>query len=115
MGNKAPQINEMSVGETRNIAISFSGNLDTGELLTGTPTLEDCAAPSPAVLVFTSVAVNTAILTINGVSVPIGEAVQGSVTATTAGKYSIKATAASDATPAQALIGKTDLRVNADC
>jgi hypothetical protein len=105
----------MSVGETRNIAISFSGKLDDGELLTGTPTLEDCAAPSPAVLTFSNVVVNTAAIIINGETVPIGEAVQGKVTATTAGKYTIKATSDTDSSPAQTLIGKAVLRVNTDC
>jgi len=116
MGNKAPQINEKTANEARNGAISFSGKLDSGELLTGTPTVVDCSPPSPETLVFTSIAVNTAILTINGESVPIGEAVQFKVTGGVAGiKYTIKATCGTDSTPAQTLIGSVTMRVTPDC
>ena len=116
MGHKAPQINTKAVSAGRNGAISFSGQLDVGELLTGTPTVEDCNPPSPETLVFTSIAVNTAILTLNGESVPIGEAVQFHVTGGVAGtKYTIMAKCSTDSTPAQPLVGTADMRVIADC
>lgn len=116
MGNKAPQINEKTVSEDRNCSISFAGKLDSGELLTGTPVITDCGAPSPEVLTFSNEAVNTAELTINGVTVPIGEAVQFKVIGGVANaKYTIKAQCGTDATPAQTLIGSVELRVKADC
>ena len=116
MTNKAPQINEKTVSEVRNVAISFSGKLDSDELLTGTPTVVDCSPPSPETLVFANIAVNTSILTINGVSVPVGEAVQFKVTGGVADtNYDIQINCGTDANPAQTLIGVAELRVKADC
>ena len=108
MSHTAPQRPDVAAGETRNFAVSFSGKLDVGELLTGTPTVIDNAAPSPQVLTIGNVAVNTAELTINDVTVPIGEAVQWSASGFVSGSdYKFKVTAATDSTQAQTLIGYT--------
>jgi len=76
MAVRAPQVPTQSVNEERFHAISFSGKLDVGELLTGTPTITEINPASPSVLTITSKAVNTVALTVNGLTVPIGEAVQ---------------------------------------
>jgi hypothetical protein len=73
MAVRAPQVPTQSVNEERFHAISFSGKLDVGELLTGTPTITEI---DTALLTITSKAVNTVALTVNGLTVPIGEAVQ---------------------------------------
>ena len=113
--SKAPQRNTKTVSEVRNIAISFSGKLDDGELLTGTPTVVEVNPSSPQALTFASIAVNTAILTINDISPPIGEAVQCSVSGGVANEvYVIKVVCGTDATPAQTLYGTITLRVRAD-
>ena len=73
MSLKAPQLPQQSANETRFHAVDFSGKLDTGELLTGTPTVTEI---DTAVLTITNKAVNTVALTINGATAAIGEAVQ---------------------------------------
>lgn len=111
----APQIGKMTVGAGRTIAIDFTDQLESGELLTGTPTLTMCSPGSPNELTISNVAVNTATLTINGRSVAAGLAIQGKVVANSAGKFMLKATCDSDATPAQNLMGFTHIHVKASC
>ena len=107
MSHTAPQRPDTYQGETRNFAVSFSGRLDTGELLTGTPTIVDISGDSPTDLTISNKVVSTTSLTINGVTVPTGEAVQFTVTGQQSGKsYTIKITVGTDATPAQTLIGE---------
>lgn len=73
-----------SPNETRLAAVSFSGCLDSGETLTGTPTIT-CSG-----LTLGSKQVSVGALTIDGVSVPAGEAVTFTITDGTAGtKYTI--------------------------
>lgn len=98
----APQLPYVAVGETSNGAVDFGGTLDSGELLTGTPTV---AEQTSSDLTITNVAVNTAALTIDGSSAAIGEAVQFAFSGQLADtKYTLKITAASDATPPQTII-----------
>lgn len=74
-----------SPNEVRGAAVSFSGCLETGETLTGTPTVTGHAD-----LTLGSVAISSGVLDINGVSVPAGEAVTFSVSGGDAGqKYTI--------------------------
>ena len=113
--SKAPQRNSKTVSEVRNVAVSFSGKLDSGELLTGTPAITEVSASSPQALTFSNIAISTAILTINDISTPIAEAVQfkvsGGVANTT---YTIKIVIGTDSTPAQTLYGSIILKVKAD-
>lgn len=110
MSHTAPQRNDVAAGETRNFALSFSGKLDSGEVLTGTPTVVDNAPSSPEALSITNIAINTSTLTLNGVSVPVGEAVQWSASGFVSGDdYTFKVSVATDATPAQALIGYVEI------
>lgn len=108
--NKAPQRNCKSESEDRNVAVSFKGKLDVGELLTGTPTV-----PAVSGLTFSNEAVNTSALTVNGKSVAVGEAAQWKVTGGTAGtKYNVIVFASTDATPAQVLYVTVEIEVIAD-
>lgn len=113
MSHTAPQRPSVPEGSVRNFIVTFSIPLDSGELLTGTPTVVDSSPNSPEELTITNKVVNTAILTLdNGdgstTSVPIGEAVQFSVSGMLAatGSYTINITVGTDATPAQTLPGK---------
>lgn len=113
--SKAPQRNDKTVSEVRNTAVSFSGKLDDGELLTGIPIVTEVNALSPPDLTFTNIAVSTTVLAINDLSVPVGEAVQFSVSGGTANRvYKIQIMCDTDATPLQTLYGTITLRVKAD-
>lgn len=93
-------------GETRNAAVAMSGCLDSGETLTGTPTITDAAN----VLTLTNKAVSGATLTIDGVSVPAGEAVTFTVAGGTDGTlYTITITCGTSA--GQTVRRKVKLRV----
>jgi len=74
--------------------------LDTGESLTGTPTVVEVTTTD---LTITSKAVSTTALTINGTSVAAGAAVQFKVSGmkTTGSPYTLKVTVSTNATPAQ--------------
>ena len=107
----APQRPSKTASEVRNVAVSFVGKLDSGELLTGSPTV----AESTGDLAIANVAVSTAALTINGASVAAGAAVQFSVSGGTAGTtYVITIACGTDSTPAQTLRGAIYLPVVAD-
>ena len=97
----ADQLPEFAVGDTRNCAVSFAGQLDTSEVLTGTPTVTEQTTTD---LTISSVAVNVAALSINSETVAIGGAVQFKVLGMTAAKYTLVVTAATDSTPAQTLV-----------
>ena len=90
-------------------AVSFQGKLDSGELLTGTPTVVEVTTSD---LTLANKAVSTAALTIDGVSNAIGEAVQFSITGGTAGTtYTINIQVGTDATVAQTLETNVTLEV----
>lgn len=55
-------------------AVSFAGMLRSGQTLTGTPTIT--VSPATSTITCTSPTVSSTALTINGVSVATGEAVQ---------------------------------------
>jgi len=108
---KAIQTQQKTESETRNIAVSFAGKLDSGELLTGTPTVAEVTTTD---LTFASEAVNTAAITINGLSTATGKAVQFSVTGGSVGTYEIKIAVSTDSTPGQVLYGTIKLKVVGD-
>lgn len=97
-----------AVGATRLGACSFVGQLDSGELLTGTPTV---AEETTSDLTLANKAVNTAELTLNQATVAIGQAVQFSVSGQLRANspYTITITVGTDASPAQTLVGKVTL------
>ena len=100
--NTAPQRPTAVVGGVYNFASSFVGSLDSGELLTGTPTVVETDTTD---LTIANMAVNTAELTINNRTVPIGMAVQCSITGHLVANspYKLKITGATDSTPAQSI------------
>ena len=110
--NTAPERPVAGVGETNNLSVSFVGVLDSGELLTGTPTATEVTSSD---LTISNVAVNTAALVINDITVAIGKAVQCKVVGQLAASvlYTIKITAATDSTPAQTKIRYVKFKVEA--
>ena len=112
MNHLAPQKHYKTASEVINCSVSFADYLDSGELLTGTPTAAELTSSD---LTIASVAVSTTALTINGVSVDIGEAVTFSVSGGTADTdYTIIVSCGTDATPAQTRYGRVRLRVQTD-
>ena len=110
--SKALEIQSKTVSEVRNLAASFVGKLDVGENLTS---VLPPAEVSSSDLSFSNIGVSIIVLTINGNSVPIGRAVQFSVSGGIAGKrYEITITASSDAAPAQTLTLIVTLNVAGD-
>lgn len=75
---EAPQHHSISTNETRVISVDFKGKLDSGELLTGTPTV---AEVNTGDLTITNAQVSTTSLVINDRTVAIGEAVLFTVAA----------------------------------
>jgi hypothetical protein len=109
--NTVPHQRTKTAAEVRNAAVSFVGKLDSGELLTGTPTV----TVSPSGPTLSNKAVNTAQLTIDGQTVAIGQAVQFSVSGGTAGtSYVITVQCGTTATPAQTLEAFCNLKVVSD-
>ena len=101
-----------SVSENVNCAVSFVNLLDSGELLTGTPTIVEVTTSD---LTLSNKVVNTAQLTINGETVAIGQAVQFHAQGGTAGTdYDIRITATTDSSPAQTRICRVTLPVVSD-
>jgi len=100
-----PQRPCISVGDTETAAINFTDHLDSGELLTGTPTAVEVTTSD---LTIGSVAVNTAtyVEAETGDTVAIGAAVQFSVSGgTTANSpYLIRVTVSTDASPARTFV-----------
>lgn len=89
----------ISAGDTDVAAIDFTPYLDSGELLTGTPTVVEVTSTD---LTLANKAVSTAALTIDGNSVAAGAAVQFKVSGQVASKtYRIRVTATTDATIAR--------------
>jgi len=98
--SQAEQIQSKTAAEVRNLAVDFTDKLDSGELLTGTPTVSG----DPAGLTIASVAVSAGALTILGTSVLTGQAVTCSVSGGSAGtRYTLTIQCGTDATVAQTL------------
>lgn len=92
MAGIAPQVHELTTDETRNISVDMSGLLDSGELLTGTPTVTGSVP-----LTITNQQKNASALTINGSSVAAGLAVSFTLACSTAGSYTIEVKCGTDA------------------
>lgn len=102
MTQTAEQISILSAAEVRNFKVDFSGLLDSGELLTGTPLVVEVTSTD---LTITNKAVSTAELVILEQTVAVGKA----VTFTVSGQaedtiYTIKITVGTDATNAQTFV-----------
>ncbi len=94
--NKAPQLPTAAVGATRLHSVDCTGHLDSGELMTGTPTITEVDTSD---LTITNKVVSTAALVIDTKTVAAGKAVQFKVSGMLVANspYSIKIIAATDA------------------
>lgn len=101
---------QMSAGETRNAAVDYTAKLESGELLTGTPTVAEVTTSD---LTISNAAVSTGSLTILGDTVATGAAVQFKVVATSdlSGLYTVSVTVGTDATPAQTFVDYFEIDV----
>ncbi len=106
--SRAPQVYTKHPSEVRNCAVSLANVLDSGETLTGTPTV----SATPSGLTFSNAQVSVGTLTINGVSVAAGKAVQFRVSGGTSGvRYNVEVTCGTTSSPAQTLVVELDLLV----
>lgn len=102
MPTTAGQLPTASAGATRLVAVDYTDDLDSGELLTGTPTIAEVTTTD---LTITNKVVSTGALTIDGRAVVAGAAVQCLVTGQQAGTtYRIRITVGTDSTPAQTFV-----------
>ena len=96
------QVRQLSVGDVDVVGINCTDYLDSGELLTGTPTITEITTSD---LTFANQAVSTTALTIDGATVAIGMAIQFKVSGQQAGKkYKVKYSCGTDATPARTVV-----------
>lgn len=107
MAGTAPQIREITTDEKpRIVSVDFSSMLGSGELLAGAPTIQGSDD-----LTITDEQVNASAVTINGISVADGKAVQFKVETDVAGQYKIEILCGTDA--GQVLEGAIRLNVRA--
>ena len=111
MPNTAPECYAIHTAEKRNIAVDFRGMLDSGELLTGSPTVTEKTTTNLAI---TNAQINAAQVEINRSDVPIGMAVQFVVEADSGTEenspYSLDIAVDTDA--GQELVGRVQLMVD---
>jgi hypothetical protein len=102
--NTAVKQPEFPVGSVQLFSISFVGQLDSGEKLTGTPLVTEQTTSD---LTITNKVVSTAALVIDGQTVAIGKAVQCLVSGFQVANspYTIKVQCDTDSSPAQTKIG----------
>lgn len=111
MPDTAPQIRRVHVDETRVVSVDFTGKLDSGELLTGTPSISEDSTSDFAI---SNPQVSTTALTINNTSVAAGMAVQFQVDANpgVSGIRVLDITVSTDA--GQTLVGRIKIDVDAE-
>jgi len=114
----APQTLAVGKGETVTIGIAVAPRLASGELLTGTPTVVEVSSElggtdlDPTI---DNVQLNTAPITIRGVSYAIGQAILARVSGwSAAGTATLRAECGTDATPANTRGGLVVVTVLAD-
>ena len=100
---------EMRSGETRNGVVSFVKLLSDGELIDSVMSV----TPSSEDVTIISSSVSTKALKIKNKTVPIGMAVQYSVTSTTPATYTLSVMIDTNSTPPQELIEDITLIVTA--
>ncbi len=94
---KAPQLNRMATGETRNCRVSFLNKLDSGEVISPTSSVSVSIVQGTSALVLSSIGVSTGALTVNGSSNTAGQVVTFIATASIATRYELRVQAATDA------------------
>lgn len=100
----------ISAGDLEVASISYVNHLNSGELLTGTPTVVEVTTSD---LTLGNKIVSTTAYTDKETneSVAAGQAVQFTVTTATAGLYRIRVTATTDSTPARTIVRDAMLEV----
>ncbi|PCI54141.1 MAG: hypothetical protein COB36_10645 [Alphaproteobacteria bacterium] len=93
MTDTAPEVHSLSLNETRNVAVSMVGKLDSGETLTGTPTIAEVDTSD---LTLTNKAVSTKKLTINGEEINASLALQFTVSSSAKGNYTVNLKCSTD-------------------
>lgn len=108
MSFTADEIAEISTDEVRVVSVDFTGKLDSGELLSGTPTI---TADAGAGLTLTNKTVNSEAITVNGSACAIGQAVQFKADATSAnaGRWAVEIVCGTS--EGQTLYGRVMVRV----
>jgi len=92
---RANEIRHKHASETRTISIDYSDKLDSGEALTGTPTVSEVSSSD---LTLSGAQLNSGELTINGETVAANKAVQCQVAGGSSGStYSILVSVGTDA------------------
>lgn len=94
---------DLSVSETEVVSINYSDVLDSGELLTGTPTVTEVSTANLS-LANKLVSTATYVESFSGETVAVGKAVQFTVSTSTAGLYQIRVSVATDSSPARTLV-----------
>jgi hypothetical protein len=110
-GKTAKQRPIKTVSEVRLGSVNFTDDLDSGELLTGTPTVTELSSLS---LTLANKSLSSATMTILGETAASSAVVQFTWAAGTTGNGMISIKVATDSTPAQTLMGFLPLRVIAD-
>jgi len=96
----ARQEHEIAKGATRTVSVSFAGKLESGEVLTGTPSVTAVSGSATV----GSIARNSAAITVNGVSVATNKAVVFSVSALTQPRVTLRVACGTDGSPSQTLV-----------
>lgn len=88
------------VGESNNYSVSLEGKLEDGEMMIGTPLVEEQDTTD---LTITNKVISVAVLPINGIDVPAGRAIQFHATGQllASSPYHVKLTATTDSVPPQ--------------
>ena len=93
--SRANEIRHKQASEVRTISVDYTDKLDTGESLTGTPTVSELTTSD---LTISGAQINSGSLTINGVSVAANKAAQCQIAGGTSGStYSIQIQVGTDA------------------
>lgn len=101
MSHTAPQIPIAAVGAVRNESIDLTDELDAGELLSGTPVIDEQTTNH---LTIVNKVISTGELTILNVAVATAKAVQCTISGFQAGTdYVINGTITTDSVPAQTI------------
>lgn len=106
----APQRPVFTVGEENLLSVSYDGRLESGEVLTGTPTAIEKTTSD---LTITNVSVSSTALIINNKSVAAGRAIQCFVVGhiVVNAPYTVNFTATTDSSPAQTKKGRGEFEV----
>lgn len=102
----AQQSQGMTTDETRIVSVDFSDLLDSGETLTGAPTVQHGTG-----ITVSSETINSAEVTVNDEAVAIGKAVQFVIVASASGRYLLEVLCSTSA--GQTLEGRCTLDVSA--